>query len=53
MNKEICGLREFALMSALHHASAAPLDVRDYRIMYMYHNVITIYHKYTNNFSLT
>ena len=45
MNKEICGLREFALISALCHGSAAPQDVRDYRSMYMDHNVITFYYK--------
>ena len=28
MNKEICGLREFASTSALRHASAAPQDMK-------------------------
>ena len=40
-------------ISALRHASAAPQDVKGYRPMYIYPNIITLYHKCTNNLSLT
>jgi len=42
MNKEICGLREFVSISALRHASAAPQNVKGYRSMYIYPNIITL-----------